>query len=92
MCKQIDELRDQGFTVDVHHYRYIGTHLHSEHQLRLNGTARLAWPRGGMTIVDIWEGPHFVSSARADCAPTDNYNKAIGRNIALGRAKKLAGL
>jgi hypothetical protein len=51
-------------------------------------------PQGGATLVSVYrddQDPRVdepVAKGCAQCAPTDNYNKRIGRDIALGRALK----
>lgn len=58
-----------------------------------NWTTRVAGsslnPRGGRTICRLVDEAGFnVVIAEANCSDHDNYNKAIGRDIALGRALK----
>lgn len=45
--------------------------------------------KGGMTVCHVYDpsGEH-VLSAWAHCNPKDNFNRKIGRQIALGRAVK----
>lgn len=46
-------------------------------------------PTGGKTICTLIDkGGNFVVQGVALCNPAENYNKAIGRSIALGRARK----
>ena len=40
---------------------------------------------GGYTIAFVQTGPRKVEVALARCNPKDNFNKALGRKIAVGR-------
>lgn len=83
----VAELRKQGYTVKVSHKR--NTQLKS-------GASRSAptphdfevSPRGGITKVEIVAPDQRLFIGEARCSDLDNYNKSIGRNIAIGRALK----
>lgn len=51
-------------------------------------------PRGGTTVAKLWlpsQDPKVdapIATGEAECNSADNYNKRIGRSIALGRALK----
>lgn len=50
-------------------------------------------PRGGATFCSVLDADdHVVARGSAFCNAKDNFNKRIGRDIALGRALKKAGL
>lgn len=69
-----------------------GEHLMTMREIRHHGLEPL--PRGGATSALIL-GPrgNALVEYTARCSPNDNYCKAIGRQIALGRAlKQLADL
>lgn len=58
-----------------------------------------AEPKGGATFVELYNSEgRFLGIGMAACrtdddrGPGDNFNKSLGRNIALGRAMKVAGL
>lgn len=40
------------------------------------------------TSVYIFDGDHCIATGSADCSPKDNFNRKMGRAIALGRAWK----
>jgi hypothetical protein len=75
----------EGLTVQYNHSRYYNA----------DG---LVQPRGGSTTARIFkdvpteDAEEFttvvVAHGHAYCNESDNYNKRIGRNIALGRALK----
>lgn len=43
---------------------------------------------GGITVAEIIDGETVVATGKAYCRLDENFNKAIGRTIALGRARK----
>lgn len=47
-------------------------------------------PHGGITKVTLTFEDGSVFEAEAQCSNLDNYNKKVGREIALGRAVKAA--
>lgn len=47
-------------------------------------------PKGGITLVQVEYGDGRTFRASARCSKRDNFNRAIGRQIALGRALKIA--
>jgi hypothetical protein len=49
--------------------------------------------KGGSTIALIYDDVNDIEVARgvAECSPGDNFNRRLGREIALGRAIKKAG-
>ena len=49
--------------------------------------------KGGKTIAHIYDvNDKLVATGIAECSNNDNFNYRIGRDIALGRALKTAGL
>ena len=45
-------------------------------------------PRGGRTVAHLVKNGEIVVSGVAKCGPRDNFNRRIGRDIAIGRALK----
>jgi len=45
-------------------------------------------PKGGLTEARLVSNGRIIAMGYADCSTKDNFNKAVGRNIALGRALK----
>lgn len=71
--------------IRISHLRYESDLLTSSGYLRRSGTK--PDPKGGLTVVTIhWKG--LFGEGRAVCSRRDNYNKRLGRTIALGRAWK----
>lgn len=68
----------EGHTVRYVHRRRLVAKLHEK---------SVVLPTGGLTIARVL-GPDGVQVAegRARCRPDENFNKALGRQIALGRA------
>lgn len=67
-------------TEDIEHCAFI-----------TGGDTEIAFPRGGITVAMIFfeHGGEFLYVAgMAHCSIKDNYNRSIGKNIALGRAIK----
>ena len=57
-----------------------------------NGEGETKLPRGGKTIASIRiEETEFIT-AESVCSVKDNFNKELGRTIALGRLKKKLGV
>lgn len=52
------------------------------------GVRRYIDEKGGTTVATILDGDKIVARGRAKCHPRENYNKRLGRAIALGRALK----
>jgi hypothetical protein len=83
----------EGAKVFVHHFRvfkHVANYRTRGEALRLN----IDWPpesKGGLTSVQVVLAGGRIVVGFARCSNRDNYCKAIGRQIALGRAlKKLA--
>ena len=77
----------EGFTVIYDHERpyVVGNMLVVG--FRVNGQQPL--PRGGCTVATILDADrNLVAFGEATCHERDNYNRRIGRMIALGRALK----
>lgn len=73
----------EGYTAKYKHIRHSYTLFPSVDRVRILS------PRGGETICFILNQENVVvANGTAKCSPEDNYNKATGRNIALGRALK----
>jgi len=62
--------------------------LATQHELRVNGYTPAA--KGGLTLVQLEYGDGRTFRGAAQCSTRDNYCKAVGRMIALGRALKAA--
>lgn len=76
---------------------------HERIRRREHGLATADWsypaePKGGTTVVEI-VSPKLdddgevvevvvIAVGKANCSPRDNYNRRLGRTIALGRALK----
>lgn len=69
-------------------WRILPAPLLSAHALRERGYGIGA--KGGLTLVQVEFADGNVARGAARCSPRDNYCKATGRNIALGRALKVA--
>lgn len=80
---KIDKLRDEGYQVEIQHFREyfaIGDSQASEGN-NIN-------PRGGRTVVNILKDEvQIVATGEAICCDKDNYSKRLGGLIALGRAE-----
>lgn len=79
---------DEGQKVNVSHLRAVKdgllmtSYYWHKHELEPN-------PRGGLTIVHILDKDgNMLARGTARCSELDQYNKKIGRSIALGRALK----
>lgn len=76
----MDKLEFKGETYNVkfrHDRNYVG-----------NGYKESKLPRGGKTIAFIRIGETEFIIAESVCSVKDNFNKELGRTIALGRLKK----
>ena len=85
--KTVEELRKAGYKVKVRHNRVpkSGIKLDAGEALSPCGFA----PKGGSTEVNIYDQQNeLVTGYTAFCCPKDQYNRKIGKNIALGRALK----
>lgn len=85
---KIREIEDQGYQVEVRHFRRITS---SPGTLPASVMRRLKmkpYPRGGFTEVQILSGDELLGLARSECSGKDNFNKKTGLSIALGRALK----
>lgn len=97
----VDGLRKLGYRVRVLHdrlvdvsteYEEIEGEKHGDRKFYLGKETRTLNARGGQTKVNVWTGGDTVSSgwaARSVCHENDNYNKAIGLEIALQRVVNL---
>ena len=85
--KTIKDLRECGFTVYVNHHRY------EEYNINWSiGDPGRVSPRGGSTRVEIKsEDGTLLCFGESHCSTIDNFNRKLGRNIALGRALKDCG-
>lgn len=85
MSMSIDELRELGCWVYIHHNR-----VRKNKWVNTSPTTKvlkeLVWPKGGSTSVDIVlpNGEEYVGIA--NCLSTDSYNKKLGVAYALDRA------
>jgi hypothetical protein len=54
-----------------------------------DGRKDILQPRGGATLADAFNSDgDWIASAEAYCSQKDNYNKRLGRQIAVGRLLK----
>lgn len=94
----IANLRTQGYLVNVRHLRAINyvhplplmTSYRAKHEVMPETHLRPSMfaPRGGRTEVEIVREGSIVAFGATNCSPRDNYCKAVGLQIALGRALK----
>lgn len=95
--ERIKKLEELGYEVDIRHDRKIKDWSYDvtipEHKDgSLLGNMNITYdPRGGSTTATIVDNGVEYSET-AICHESDNYNKQIGANIALGRACKKAGI
>lgn len=75
----------EGHSVRYTHYRFVGD---STSKLVIPQSHEHVQPQGGMCVAKIKDEATdlIVAIAYAVCHRKDNYNKRIGRDIALGRA------
>lgn len=92
--KTIRDLKKQGVSVRIEHYRYFDMPSgRSLVRIRRKGvghtrkTNRYAHPKGGETKVILSTGREKVG-ATASCSLEDNFSYQQGTKIALGRAIK----
>jgi hypothetical protein len=78
---KIDLLESLGYKVHLKHVR-----------TRYPDASAPPNEKGGHTIAIIKKGDEVVVQTWAHCLATENYNKKIGANIALGRAIHALGL
>lgn len=94
----IANLRTQGYRVNVRHLRAI-KYVHPLPLMTTYAAKRAVMPethlrpsmfspRGGRTEVEIVRDGSIVAFGATNCSTRDNYNKAVGLQIALGRALK----
>ena len=84
----------EGATIHVNHLRYFGelfSPITTHEAKTIFAVAGPPEPKGGGTLAEIEFADGTTIRGYARCNPLDTYNKAIGRNIAIGRALKLAG-
>lgn len=74
----VEQLRQKGCRVRVHHNRLIDTRDFS------------IFPRGGNTMVEITLPDGTELTGTSKCSDKDNYDKKIARTICIGRA--MAGI
>lgn len=87
---KIEDLKEIGYEVEVTHLRWVHG---DEGPLEIPiPTAYVEpheeiIPNGGVTVVDIFDKEgNVLSTGIAHCSIEDNFNKRIGRQLALGRA------
>lgn len=91
LYEQIKELESKGYKVDINHIRVVSEL--SEAQKKFTKREYSLNSKGGITTAHIYDDfDKEISSGVAYCSMKDNYNKKLGALIALGRAKKAAGL
>lgn len=101
--KVINELRAQGWRVDVQHERPLesktvpgrplGGKLYTEfdrkkNNQRLHGATYQFLGKGGITTVELRSPNGSIFRGEARVHPNDNFNRRRGLRIALGRALK----
>lgn len=99
--KTVAELRQEGFKVFVKHSRYYletrrflfektliyGPLSKSEKEASGFGSENL-FAKGGKTEVEIYKNGVLLGEGHAVCSLSDNFNRKIGLQIALGRAQE----
>lgn len=75
---------------DFDYLRVLGMGVNSarEYMLRMEGWADCPQdfaPRGGETVVWVWDNDVLVGVGEARCSPLDSYNKKTGIRIALSK-------
>jgi len=70
-----------------------GTEVKVRHNRLYDDDTRLSMlPKGGNTVVEVFGGNgQVLATGESKCRPDENYNRRIGREIALGRALKQLG-
>jgi hypothetical protein len=84
----------EGATVYVKHLRYfeeLPSPITTHEAKTVFFVAGPPTPKGGITLAQIEFADGRTVRGSARCNPLDTYNKAIGRNVAIGRALKAAG-
>lgn len=94
----IANLRAKGYLVNVRHLRAINyvhplplmTSYRAKREVMPETHLRPSMfsPRGGRTEVEIVRDGSIIAFGVTNCSPRDNYCKAVGLQIALGRALK----
>jgi hypothetical protein len=88
----INQLRDAGYKVRVHHLRNFKGHegLYTRHDFEVQFSkalySKLISPRGGKTVVELTLPNGTDVTDSAVCSMKDQYNRKLGLKIALGRA------
>ena len=91
MTVQERKLEELGLVerADIRHYRWYPFELGGLELLdQVDAPDCRPDPRGGLTVVDIILDDGRTYTGTATCSMRDNYNKRIGRAIAIGRALK----
>lgn len=81
----ISELKKQGYTVEIRHFRYYGKKKYSFNDAPPGKSPN---PRGGLTLLTLITPDQFTIKAYAKCMKTENFNKKRAVDIVLGRALK----
>ena len=84
--QQIQELKEQGYEVEINHIRDVRVSLGETWNYKPRGDRIL--PRGGVTQVRILRDEQVLVADYAECSDKDNYCRRIGASITLGRAAK----
>ena len=103
--RKIKELETEGYVVEVQHFRRLYgpagemepfTYVELSDPLEIREALSDGWklhPSFGATLVDIFDADgNCLAVGTSRCNGTDQFNKTIGRDIALGRALKEANL
>jgi hypothetical protein len=69
-----------------------GYHLRIKHLHPGNSSRSQRHGHKYMTIAKIYDGPTLVAKAKAQCSKQDHPSRALGREIAVGRVLKKAGV
>ena len=87
---EIKRLREQGYLIQVSHYRRYAGHFCVYQRHEQPGETPLG--KGGYTRVRILHPSLDIhAEANALCHPRDNFSRRIGLEIAFGRAMKVFG-
>lgn len=90
MKTKVAELRRKGYKVQINHWRYLQGKQGKSHGL----VRSFEYPynqrtaKGGETTATVSAPDGTVRTGAAKCSKNDTYCRAIGVNIALGRALK----
>lgn len=89
----------EGHFIQVTHLRRIGNGGHEDFYMTRAGFREEGLQphtKGGMTIAELYDGNNdnveLIDSVTVSCYHKDNFSRAIGRQIAIGRLLKKRGM